>query len=59
MKVNKTTVEPRITNTRLIRRVFFVPGPALTFSLHSTRLMPTTDTYFLPNEQIFVESQPR
>ena len=59
MKVNKTTVEPRTTNTRLIRRVFFVPGPALTFSLHSTRLMRTTDTSFLSNEQIFVESQPR
>lgn len=64
MKMNKTTVKPRITITRLTRRVITESfslslGEALTISLHSTRLMRTTDTSFLPNEQIFVESQPR
>ena len=62
--MNKTTVEPCITNTLLIQESYYGEfslsvGKALTISLHSTRLMRTTDSSFLPNEQIFVESQPR
>ena len=68
MKMNKTTGVPVLRKPaiygELLRGVFFVPGESpYNFSKFNslntdTRLMRTTNTSFLPNEQIFIESQP-
>ena len=69
MKMNKLQSNPVLRKPaiygELLRRVFFVPGesPYIFSKFNSlytdTRLMRTTDTSFLPKEQIFIESQPR
>ena len=56
---DKSTVEPRFTytDTTLLRTVFFVPGksPGIFSKLNPLY----TETYFLPNQKILIESQSR
>ena len=56
---HKSIVEPRFTytDTTLLCTVFFVPGksPAIFSKLNPLY----TETYFLPNQKILIESQPR
>ena len=57
---DKSTVKPRFTYTdpSVLRTVFFVPGksPCIFSKLNPLN----TDTYyFLPNQKILIESQPR
>ena len=69
MKMNKLQSNPVLRKPaiygELLRGVFSVPRESpYNFSKFNslntdTRLMRTTDTSFLPNEQIFIESQPR
>ena len=56
---DKSTVEPRFiyTDTTLLRTVFFVLGksPGIFSKLNPLY----TETYFLPNQKILIESQSR
>ena len=57
---NAGTVEPRFTDTSLLRTIFIVPGksPYIFSKFYplntDTPLMRTTDTCFLPNQQIII-----